>query len=311
MEELNLTKLVLEVDDELIQEGVEPFQRPFHACRIIAERLSVILPHDDPLFKAVDQIYSELYRPADLFMPPMHIGAFMFRDVFFPLRIPIIIWGSPAINPVEFLTDVPEIQKRWLFTDQQTGLTFFDQVIDLMDFVYGLDDLEKMETLPQKTIEWWYLAKQQLEAAAATILGSFNKYAVIQNCCISTELLLKGALLAKGIDKDTLRNEKKGYGHKLENLVNRTGELLPNIDTATLLFLVQKEQLPNYVESRYEAMQVSRLDLGRFLMNAQFISGEILRQFSKRDFRSDLSTTPDDDWNFTCRTFPKTMQSNA
>lgn len=153
MEGINLTKLVLEVDDELMQQGVEPFQRPLHACRVIAERLNAILPHDDPLFQAVDQIYNELYRSTDLFMPPMHIGAFMFRDVFFPLRIPVI-FGSPAINPVDFLIDVPEIQKRWLFTDQQTGLTFFDQVIDLMDFVYDLDDLEKMETLPKKTIEW-------------------------------------------------------------------------------------------------------------------------------------------------------------
>lgn len=309
MEEIDLIKLVIEVDDELLQKGAEPFQRPMSAYLMITQRLkpgsSAILQYD-PIFNAVNQIYRELYRPEDLHMPPMHVGAFMFRDVFFPLRIPII-FGSPAINPVDFLTDVPEAQKRWLFTNQQTGLSFFDQVIDLMDFVYGLDDLEKMETLPSKTIEWWYLAKQQLEAAAATVLGSFNKYAVIQNCCISTELLLKGALLANNIDEDTLKNEKKGYGHKLENLVNRAGELLPDIDAATLLFVIR--QLPNYVKSRYEAMQVSRLDLGKFLMNAQFIGGEVLRQFSERDFRSDFGTTSNDDWDFTRRTFPKGLST--
>ena len=305
MENINLTKLVLEVDDELIQEGVEPFQRPFHACRIIAERLSVTLPHDDPLFKAVAQIYSELYRSTDLFMPPMHVGAFMFRDIFFPVRIPISS-GSPAINPVDFITDVPEIQKRWLFTNQQTGLTFFDQVIDLMDFVYGLDDLEKTKTLPEETIERWYLAKQQLEAAAATVLGSFNKYAVIQNCCLGTELLLKGALIAKGIDEKILRY--KPYGHNFENLINKTFELIPSINQEMLVYTVR--QLPHYIESRYKAKEQTRLDLGRFLMNTQFISGEILRQFSKRDFRSDFSTTPDDNWDFTHRTFPKVVNSN-
>ncbi len=298
-------KLVIEVDGELIQEGAEPFQRPLAAYMRIAQRLqpgSSSILQSDPLFNAVNHIYGELYRPSDLHMPPMHIGAFMFRDIFFPLRIPVI-FGSPAINPVDFLVDVPERQKQWLFTDQQSGLAFFDQVIDLMDFVYGLDDLEKVGQLPDKTMEWWYLAKQQLEAAAATVLGSFNKYAVIQNCCISTELLLKGALLTSGIDEDTLKNEKKGYGHKLENLVNRTGELLPNLDKDNILFVVQ--QLPNYVKSRYEAMQVSRLELGRFLMNTQFISGEILRQFSDRNFRSDFTATPDDTWDLTHRAFPK------
>jgi len=133
--EIDLMKLVLEVDEQLIQMGAEPFQRPQHAYLIITERLkpgSSAFLQDDPLFHAVNQIYSELYRPADLYMPPMHVGAFMFRDVFFPLRIPLI-FGSPAINPVDFLTDVPEIQKQWLFNDRQVGLTFFDQVIDVMD----------------------------------------------------------------------------------------------------------------------------------------------------------------------------------
>ncbi len=303
VKEIDLMKLVLEVDDELIQNGLEPFQRPSQAYLIIAQRLkpgsSATLEYD-PLFNAVNQIYKELYRPVDLYMPPMYVGAFMFRDVFFPLRIPLI-YGSPGINPVDFLTDVPETQKRWLFNEQQVGLTFFDQVIDVMDFVYGLDDLEKIGQVPEKTVEWWYLAKQQLEAAVATLLGSFNKYAVIQNCCIATELLLKGALLAKGIDEETLKY--KPYGHNFENLVNKTAELVPSIDQEMLLFTVR--QLPDYINSRYEAKEISRLDLGKFLMNTQFISGEILRQFSTRDFRSDFSRIPDEAWNLTHRTFPQ------
>lgn len=305
VEEIDLMKLVIEVDDELIKEGSEPFQRPPVAYMKIAQRLqprSSSILQSDPLFNAINRIYSELYRPSDLHMPPMHIGAFMFRDVFFPLRIPVIC-GSPAINPVDFLTDVPEIQKRWLFNDQQSGSTFFDQVIDLMDFVYGLDDLEKIGQLPDKTIEWWYLAKQQLEAAAATVLGSFNKYAVVQNCCISAELLLKGALMAKGINEKTLASKKQGYGHNLENLVDKTAGHLPNFDRETALLVVK--QLPDYVESRYEAKDFSRLNLGSFLMNTQFISGEILRQFSDRNFRSDFTATPDDNWDLAHRAFPK------
>ncbi|MTJ18955.1 MULTISPECIES: hypothetical protein [Nostocales] len=313
-EEIDLMKLVIEVDDELIQKGAEPFQRPLSAYFIIAQKLkpgsNFILDYD-PLFKAVDQIYKKLYRLTDLVMPPMYMGVFMFRDVFFPLRIPLS--SLPAINPVDFLIDVPDIQKQWLFNDQQTGLIFFDQVIDLMDFAYGLDDVEKMGNLPNKTVEWWYLAKQQLEAAAATLLGSFNKYAVIQNCCIATELLLKGALITFGFDEETLankkpknkkdKNNKEDYGHNLENLVNKTADHLPNLNRETLLFVVQ--DLPKYVQSRYEAQNFSRLDLGRFVMNTQFISGEILRQFSNRNCREDFTTMPNGSWDLTYRTFPK------
>jgi len=301
-EEIDLMKIVLEIDEQLIQKGVEPFQRPFLACLAIAERLvpHSAIPLDDPLFQGVNQIYRELYRPTDLHMPPMYIGAFMFRDVFFPLRVPVA-YGSPVINPVDFLVDVSELQKRWLFSDREAGLTFFDQVIDVTDFVYALDDLEKGGALPVETIEYWYLAKQQLEAAAATLLGSFNKYAVTQNCCIGTELLLKGALIAKGIEAKALKY--KPYGHNFENLVNKTFELLPAIDQARLLQIVK--QLPDYVNSRYEAKDISRLDLGRFLMNTQFASGEILRQFSDRNCRAGFTTAPDDEWDLTLRTLPK------
>ncbi len=38
---------------------------------------------------------------------------------------------------------------------------------------------------------------------------------------------------------------------------------------------------------------------------SHFISGEILRQFSDCDFRSNFCKTPDDEWNFTNWTFPK------
>jgi hypothetical protein len=299
--DIDLRKLVIEVDDELIAEGIKPFQRPFHANLKIGKRLQLgsrdIL--NDSLSIKIQQIYNNLYRPTDLYSPPMHIGAFMFRDVFFPLRIPVI-FGTVGINPIELLNDITDSQKEWLFSNQQSSLKFLDQVIDLMDFVYGFHDIGA-EQVPNKTLIWWHKAKQQLEAAAATVLGSFDKDAVIQNCCIATELLLKGALMAKieGITEKELANKK--YGHNLENLVNKTAEQLPTFDKETVLSVVN--QFPDYVKSRYEAEKFSRLELGNFLMNTQFISGEILRQFSERNFRANFRA--DDNLDLTQRTFPK------
>lgn len=304
--EIDLTKLVIEIDDELIEEQTEPFQRPFNAYIRIARRLQPnrqCAIQSDPLFKAVINIYEQLYRQKDMSMPPMHVGAFMFRDIFFPLRIPLIL-GQPAINPVDFLVDISEIQKHWLFSDRQAGLTFFDQAIDLMDFVYGLDDLKDGD-LPSKTKDWWQLAKQQLEAAAATLLGSFNKHSVIQNCCMATELLLKGALFANEVTEKVLANKNLGYGHNLHNLVIKSAEHLENFDYEVASFAVK--QLPDYVESRYGTKNFSRVDLGNFLMISQFIGGEILRQFSDRNFRIDFLTEPNNEWDLSKRTFPKVI----
>ena len=123
----------------------------------------------------------------------MHIGAFVFRDIFLPLRV-LIGYGRAEINPMQGMRDVPENVLKWVFHKNETGNTLYDQWIDLYDFVYGLDDVSKLKNCSEQAIEWWLLAKQQLEGASATLLGSIDKYTIIQNSIIAMELFLKGAL---------------------------------------------------------------------------------------------------------------------
>jgi hypothetical protein len=69
VQEIDLLKLVIEVDDELIQQRVAPCKRPLKAYLKISNRLqpgSSYIFQDDPIFHAVNQIYSDLYRPSDL-----------------------------------------------------------------------------------------------------------------------------------------------------------------------------------------------------------------------------------------------------
>jgi hypothetical protein len=306
IKEIDLAKLIAEMDDQLMEERCPLSKRPFVAYMRLKQRWE---PHDmctaqnDSMYIAIEYFYEGLYRPSDLQVKPVHLGAFMFRDVFFPLRISRVCGAKRTINPISLLGDISETQKQWLLADEQTVLTFYDQVIDLMDFSCGLEDLAGGESLSKETLEFWDLAKRQLEAAAAMVLGTFDKDPVIQNCCLSIELLLKGALAAQGISKEMLKDQKQGYGHNLKNLANKTAEFLPNFDGETVLFVIQ--QLPGYVSSRYEAEQISQLELGRFLMYAQFVSGEVLRQFSDRNSRAHLTTRSGHDWDLTCRIFPR------
>jgi len=298
LDDADLFQLVLEVDMQLMEQDAPPHIRPIQACITIADRLGISFILGDDFSKKVNAIYQQLYRYTDLEPPAMHVGAFMFRDVFFPLRIPVI-YGAPAINPINFLLDITDFQERWLFSDIVTVLTFFDQFIDLMDFAYGLDDFEKTSS-SQRTIELWILARRQLEAGAAIVLGSFDVYAVIQNCCVGTELLLKGALFEKGMTDEQL----KKHGHKIKDLASEVVNVLTNLDEERLIYVVN--QLPNYVKSRYEVQDYSRRQIGKLVMNTQFIAGEILRQFSDCDFRSafkaDAEVEPE--WDITRRVFP-------
>ena len=126
---------------------------------------------------------------------------------------------------------------KLIFGERISTFTFCDQAFDLLDFVYSLEALSKHDRIHSRTIEWWHLAKQQLEAAAATTLGSFTKYAIAQDCCVSVELLPKEALLQEGVSKALLDNTKKGYGHNLESMASMACKIRHEINSQ-LVFAV-------------------------------------------------------------------------
>jgi hypothetical protein len=225
---IDLQILVVEMDTLLINEGYEPYQRPLEACARIADKLGVpfvINGQNSDLVEAVHFVYESLYSRQNFFMPPMHIGTVMFRDIFLPLRIPII-YGRCVIDPIKSLHDVPENTIRWIFQSDEAACTLIDQWIDLFDFVYGLSDLSKLQKHSSQAIEFWQLAKQQLEGAAATLLGPIDKYTVIQNSIIAMELLVKGVLLVQGETEASI----KKYGHNMGILVDKACEFMPHAD---------------------------------------------------------------------------------
>ena len=300
---IDIRSLVIEADNELLEQGAKPFQRPLAACSMIANKLGTsfaIGGPPDPLVDAVHAIYERLYRKLDLLQPPLHVGVFMFRDVFIPIRIPII-YGQPGFSPVMLLNgELSEEQEAWLFSDQLSGYTFFDQVIDLMDFVYGLDDYLQLSGDASRAVAFWQIAKRQLEGAAATLFGSFDQQSIVQNSCIAVELLLKGALLNHGFTEKELKNPKT-FGHSLSALAIEVNKCLPNIDGERIALVA--DRLPHLVANRYDGTQKSRRELGGIAMNAQYVAGEVLRQFSTRNLRS--SFAPDGDWNFRIRHYPR------
>lgn len=283
--DVDLDSLVMEIDDELIKEGYQPFQRPLNACARIGKRIGIgftIGQEKDDFVEAVHKIYEKLYRISDLNTPPMHIGTFMFRDVFLPLRV-FVIYGEVQLDLMQCMPDVPENILRRIFHEDETGNTLCDQWIDLYDFVYGVDDASKENKHPEQAIELWLLAKQQLEGAAATLLGSIDKYTVIQNSLIAMELLLKGALSAHGMTEA----EVKSYGHKMSDLVEKACEAMPYADHARLKLVIGRA--PKLVERRYQMKDYKRTELGQIMMDAQYVAGEVLRQFADRDMRRSLT----------------------
>lgn len=114
-------------------------------------------------------------------------------------------------------------------------------------------------------------------------MGSIDKYTVIQNSVIAMELLLKGALLVNGITEA----EVKKCGHDMNILVEKACKIMPNADHTRLKMVI--DRAPKLVERRYQIKNYKRTELGQIMMDAQYVAGEVLRQFTDRDVRVSLA----------------------
>lgn len=277
-----LRRRVIEHDSRLIAEGHAPFQRPLSVSMAIAREIGVTwtLGPDgsDPVTDAVHEIYRELYRPQDLYMPPIHVGAVMFRDVFFRLLVPVA-FGTVAIEPFGLVDGMPETQKRWMASEPAELGRFIDQAVDLFDFGYGLDDFSKMHAGKEEAVDLLKLGRAHLEAAANACVGSVDPYAVAQNALIAAELLMKGALRAAGCGEAEL----KAIGHDLVALGAAFSAREPAADAA----LIGKvcASLPRLVTHRYRRLDLGRVQIGDVVMKAQYLAGEVMRRLSGRDTR--------------------------
>ena len=91
-----LSERILAFDNELIDQGFESWQRQLNIESKLSQKLQIsyrVSERHEPFHaKPLKQHFATYYRKADLFMHPLHAGAYLFRDLFFPIRI-LIIFG--------------------------------------------------------------------------------------------------------------------------------------------------------------------------------------------------------------------------
>lgn len=278
-----LLKRVIEHDSALIAKGCPPHQRALAVSLAIVREVGVTWQISgsggDPITEAVHLIYRDLYRVRDLALPPIHVGAFMFRDVFFRVWVPMA-YGSVGLDPFQQIDDMSDTQKRWMASEPTDLARFLDQFIDLFDFGYGLDDFSKIHKGATEAVDLLSLGRAHLEAAANACVGSVDPYAVAQNSLIAIELNFKGALRASG------RSEKelKDIGHDMRSLSAAFAGAYAKANSSLLMKVCTS--LPKLVTHRYERLSLSRQQIGEIVMKAQFVGGEVMRQLSDRDMRS-------------------------
>jgi hypothetical protein len=279
-----LLNIVLEEDEVGLKAGEAPKARSLKTLLRAVGRISpgggnIIAGHGKPIFvERINKIIERLYRPADIGMGSLHVGAIMFRDIFARVDIPIG-WGRFSLNPLE-CSDLTQTQKDWIRSRPEDYLLFCDQFLDLADFAYGLTDIVKTTLVCTEAQNLIQLSHTQLEAAAATVTGHCDLRGAIQCALLGAELVMKAGLACKGINEV---DRKRKFRHNHYDMANYLTDLYPRLDRDRITRVAKS--FPEFVPNRYSAFQPGRIETGHILMGAQYIASEVVRELSGRSVR--------------------------
>jgi len=221
-----------------------------------------------------------LFMPRELQAGGVHLGAFLFRDMFCRMYAPIA-FGRAHIDFWK-LVDLNDFQKAWLASDEHDLARFTDQAADIIDFGYGFMEFGHGRSIDPRGNDLMWRAHAQLEAAAATATSAYDYRGTTQSAILGTELALKAGLAASGVSDKEL-SSRKSIGHNLVAAAQKLGSLCPNFDADRVERVVST--FPDYVSSRYLDKPPSREETGHLIMGAQYVAAEVTRQFSDRNLR--------------------------
>lgn len=280
-----LIEALKRADDEGMRLGEEPPARSLQnigrALREFGYESFVLMGRGTPLIvERAHKLNDMLFVPKELRSEGMHLGAFMFRDMFCRLYAPIA-FGTVRIDFWQML-DLSDFQKQWLADDPEALARFVDQASDILDFGYGWQEFGHGRSIDARGRDLIWRSHVQLEAAAATATTAYDFRGTVQSALLGTELALKAGLAAEGMSDKELSSKNK-IGHNLEAAATSLAGCCPNFDLDRVIRVVRT--FPDFVASRYNLPAPSRVETGNILMGAQYVASEVTRQFSDRDGR--------------------------
>ncbi len=278
-----LLSIAIVSDNEGLAAGEEPKQRSFQNILRMFSKLGldgVLITGDNApeIVRRIHAANNRLFRPIDQSVGGVHLGFFMFRDLFSRFRVPIA-FGTPVIDMMQLL-DFSDDQKRWMALDSNVMERFTDQAFDLFDFGYGQMEFGHDRPVSDLSREFIFRSHIHLESAAATVTSGSDYRGSLQSALLGTELALKAGLSVRAYAADELKRE---FSHNLKKAARHLGSLVTSFDVDRTLRAL--DSFPDFAESRYQGSQPNRREMGEILMKSQYIASEVTRTFTDRNIR--------------------------
>lgn len=277
---------ILEAEDELRDSILEPKIRSIKVPIRVMEKFGresfvAFGSQSDPLFDRVSEIQKAIYRPIDFAVGGQHGGVFMFRGIVAKLIVPTM-YGTVEINPFE-MNDLTHTQREWMCSSEDDKEKYIEAYGDVFDLAGANGASGSYPSPPEMSKNFITLSAFQLQAATASLISAYDVRGAVQSALIGAELAMKAALQACSYSEENIIK----YGHNIKKLSKSVDEEYSSFDGSKVLSIVST--LPPYVENRYSPEQPSRAEVGKIVMDAQYVAGEVARALTGFSFVENLS----------------------
>lgn len=284
---------IMKADKKLSDEGIPLYQRPIRVGLMWLKEQKIIGDIISPEIKTpIENFYKKFYKSKNFSFPPILKGGVLIRGCIYLANV-YLSYGSFSIDPLKCI-EISSAELNLIYKQDKmlVGSAIYS-VLDLWDFAYGIDDLKERSKAADQL---WHNAKSSIHSTASLLSDSCNINAALQSICLSVELSLKGCLAFLDIPECRLRK----LGHDNVKLVDELISLRPS--SSDNLLRNMASTFPDYVKTRYQAHELSRIQLMKLFVKSQFIAAEALRRVSERNLVKELEPSIKNDYDVTATT---------
>lgn len=272
----------LETANERYRREEIPFRgRPFHALRDSAVEHRCSLDFSSPTAKEIFRWFTEHSAPGAHAIGAMFTGAFYFDTFFWPLHIPIV-YGQVQINALDCVDTMPQSIKEQLRARPSELWRLALYWADCVDYAYGLDDIQKLQSLSGRALEFMLSGDRELSGAIAQLTIPRPNPKAILGLRMATEIFLKAVLIQ---ESNATEADLKRLGHRIPDITKQC-----RVVTGNELYdaVIADAKIFPDIHERYDATEWPMVQVWHAAVVTQAVGAALARRYSDRDLRSYL-----------------------
>ncbi len=268
---------ILNLDVQYASENISFHARPLKAAMDILKGEFCMGVISNPVVTEICRAYERLIPEVSFTWPGMGTGLVASLDRVKTVKIGVS-FGSPHIRPYEDMGFNSHAEwETWCRRDSSIVAKSLFAYADIVDLVYAINDSLSISRELQAYI-YWGMSASNLEIVAHSLSRTgMPVSSIIQPICLTIELAVKGTLLLMGVAEKELKS--RVLGHNLIALTERMSRERPHRSDDNIFAYV--ENMPDYVQTRYSSIQMTRQQIIDLALRAQFIAASATRRMVK------------------------------